>query len=355
MRFMTQLSSQQRTAGRHVGENLDRLVTVDITARGVVAPLYQAARQAQGEPLTWLAASALYTRVQPNDVVILATGMPVGPLQTGEQDGPVGIATLARALVLGLKANPVILTDPTNVEIMTAAVRSAGLYVYPLEQALEHPTAACVMAFPVEIEAAQAASAQLLRRLQPKALITSERAGANEHGAYHAALGRSLTAWCAKVDLLFEDAKAAGILTIGVGDGGNELGCGLIREAVLAAVPNGRQCSCPCGGSVVPRFVPDVLIIAAISNWGTYAVEASLALLTGRREVLHDRVIDLRVHVACAAAGAHNDGPLLLDPGTDAVAAPFHGHVLDLMALLVENGADLGGLYRRDKWPWLDR
>jgi hypothetical protein len=98
-----------------------------------------------------------------------------------------------------------------------------------------------------------------------------------------------------------------------------------------------------------------VLLIAAISNWGTYGIEASLAALTGRPEVLHDREIDLRVHIACAAAGAHNDGPLLLDPGTDAVAAPFHGHILDLMTLLVENGADRGGLYRRAKWPWLDR
>jgi hypothetical protein len=350
-----QLTPEQRTAGRHISENLDRLVTVDITGRGVVAPLYAAARQAQGDPLTWLAASALYERVRPNDVVILSTGMPVGPLQTGEQDGPVGIATLARSLVLGLKANPVILTDPTNVESITAAVRSAGLFVYGLEQSLQHPTAACVMAFPVDPDDATQESERLLRLLQPKALLTSERAGANEHGEYHAALGRSLTQWCAKVDILFEQAKAAGILTIGVGDGGNELGCGLIREAVLTAVPNGQRCQCPCGGSVVPRFVPDVLIIAAISNWGTYAVEAALALLTGRREVLHDREIDLRVHVACAAAGAHNDGPLLLDPGTDAVDAPFHGHILDLMRLLVESSADLGGLYRRDKWPWLVR
>lgn len=352
---MNPISPAQAATLAHIGEQLDRLVTIDITARGVVAPLYQAARAAQHAPLTALAARKLYERVQPNDVVIIATGMPVGPLQTGEQDGPVGAATLARALVLGLKANPVILTDPTNVEIIGAAVRSAGLFVYPLEPSLEHPTAACVMPFPIDPTEATTVGAGLIERLRPKALITIERAGANEHGEYHAALGRSLTQWCAKVDILFEQAREAGILTIGVGDGGNELGCGLIRDAVFDAAPNGRRCQCPCGGSVVPSFIPDVLIIAAISNWGTYGVEACLAGLTGRAEVLHDREIDLRVHVACAAAGAHNDGPLLLDPGTDAVAAPYHGHILDLMALMVENGADLGGLYRRDKWPWLDR
>ncbi|RIK42844.1 MAG: hypothetical protein DCC55_07690 [Chloroflexi bacterium] len=349
------ISPEQHTALTHIGENIDRLITVDVTARGVVNPLYRAARAVQDEPLTARAARGLYEQVAPNDVVILATGMPVGPLQTGEQDGPVGIATLARSLVLGLKANPVILTDPTNVELISAAVRSAGLFVYPLEESLQHPTAACVMAFPVAETEAEALSEHLMHNIRPKALISSERAGANEHGEYHAALGRSLTQWCAKVDILFERAREAGVLTIGVGDGGNELGCGLIRDAVLDTVPNGRRCQCPCGGSVVPRFVPDVLIIAAISNWGTYGIEACLAALTGRREVLHDRLIDERVHIACAAAGAHNDGPLLLDPGTDAVATPLHGHILDLMALIVENGADLGGLYRRDKWPWLDR
>lgn len=349
------ITPEQQKAVSHIAENIDRLITVDITARGVVEPLYRAARTAQQGPLTGLAAQALYERVQPNDVVVIATGMPVGPLQTGEQDGPVSAATLARALVLGLKANPVILTDPTNVESISAAVRSAGLFVYPLELSLMHPTAACVMAYPVDPQEATDAAEQFLDGYKPSALITIERAGANEFGEYHAALGRSLTQWCAKVDILFEQAKEQGTLTIGVGDGGNELGCGLIRSAVLDAAPNGRQCKCPCGGSIVPRFVPDVLIIAAISNWGVYGVEACLAALLGRREVLHDREIDHRVHVACAAAGAHNDGPLLLDPGTDAVAAPLHGHILDLMALIVENGSDLGGLYRRDKWPWLDR
>lgn len=339
----------------HIGDNIDRLITIDITGRGVVGALYQAARAVQGEPLTWRAARGLYERVRPEDMVIIATGMPVGPLQTGEQDGPVGAATLARALVLGLRANVLIVTEASNVDIVRSAVISAGLYAYPLDQALVHPTAAAVEAFPTDAAEAEAEARRILSELHPQALIAIERAGANEYGEHHAALGRSLTPWNAKVDVLFEQAREAGILTIGIGDGGNELGCGLIREAVLEAVPGGRRCKCPCGGSVVPRFIPDVLIMAAISNWGVYGIEACLSALLGRREVLHDREIDRRVHEACAAAGAHNDGPLLLDPGTDAIAVPFHGHILELMALLVENGADLGGLYRRDRWPWLVR
>lgn len=338
-----------------IADNIDRLITIDITGRGVVGPLYQAARAVQEAPLTWLAAKGLYERVKPGDVVVIATGMPVGPLQFGEQDGPVGAATLARSLVLGLGANVVIITEAKSVDIIRAAVNSAGLYVFSLEEALVHPTAAAILPFPLDQREAEIESQRLLAELAPKALITIERAGANEHGEYHAALGRSLTPWNAKVDIMFERVREQGILTISIGDGGNELGCGLIRETVLEIVPGSRRCKCPCGGSIVPQFIPDVLIIAAISNWGSYGIEACLSALLGRGEVLHDRELDLRVHTACAAAGAHNDGPLLLDPGTDAIAAPIHGHILELMALIVQNGADLGGLYRRDKWPWLDR
>ncbi|WP_428675350.1 glutamate cyclase domain-containing protein [Reyranella sp.] len=33
--------------------------------------------------------------------------------------------------------------------------------------------------------------------------------------------------------------------TIGIGDGGNELGCGHINEAVAAIQPFGKECGCP--------------------------------------------------------------------------------------------------------------
>jgi hypothetical protein len=336
-----------------VGEAIDSLCTIEITGRGVVRDLYLAARAAQGGPLCLAAARELAARVRPGDAVVIATGLPTYPWYSGEQDGPVGAATLARALVLGLAARPIVVTEAIHVEMCRAALRGAGLYARGLEQALSLPTTAAVVAFPTDPAEAAGAAEGLMAQARPKAMVAIERPGANERGHYHGAKGFRLSDHCAKVDLLFERGKAAGAYTVGIGDGGNELGCAVIREAVVATVPFAAVCQCPCGGSVVPAFVPDQLIIAAISNWGAYGVAAALALLLDRREVLHDREVDRRVHELCAAAEANNDGPGLLDPGTDAVPARLHGDFVELLGFMVHSGIDFGRLYKEPRYPWL--
>ncbi len=336
-----------------VGEAIDSLCTIEITGRGVVADLYMAARAKQGGPLCLTAAQELTRRVQPGDAVIIATGLPTYPWFSGEQDGPVGAATLARALVLGLAARPVILTEAIHLEMCRAAVRGAGLYARGLDEAMRLPTTAAVVAFSTDLDEAERDAERLLEHVRPKALIAIERPGANEHGHYHGAKGFRLTEHCAKVDVLFERGKKAGVYTVGIGDGGNELGCGLIRDTIVTNVPYAAACQCPCKGSIVPAFIPDCLLITAISNWGAYGIAASLALLLGRREVLHARDVDRRVHELCAAAEANNNGPGLLDPGTDAVPAKIHGDFVELLGFVVQSGIDFGRLYKEPRYPWL--
>jgi hypothetical protein len=336
----------------NLAENIDRLITIDTTGRGIIRDLYEAARAKQGSPLTYLAARGLADRVGKSDVVIIATGMEILPWHRPEQDGPVGGATLARSLLLSFGAKPVFVTDPQHVPIIETSVKAAGLYVFPLEQLRDVPTSAAVVGFPVDPTEAETVTQRLLTELKPKALIAIERAGANEFGEYHAALGKNLTPWSGKIDVLFEQAKAQGIFTIGIGDGGNELGCGLIRDTVIEKVPLAAKCKCPCGGSIVPRFLPDVLIMACISNWGSYAIEALLAAMIGDAEVLHSAELDRRVHDYAAHAGANNDGPGLLDPGTDAVPWLIHSHIMDILAFLVRTGGDPGRLYRVPRYRW---
>lgn len=255
-----------------VGEAIDSLSSIEITGRGVVRTLYTAARAAQPVgPLCLTAAQELRRRVQPGDPVIVATGLPTHPWFSGEQDGPVGAATLARALLLGLAARPVILTEGIHVDMCRAAVRAAGLYARGLDDALRLPTTAAVLAFPTDPADAESEAARLIDRVRPKAMIAIERPGANEYGHYHGAKGARLTDHCAKVDVAFAQGKNAGVYTIGIGDGGNELGCATIRDTIVATVPYAAKCKCPCGGSVVPTFVPDLLVIAAISNWAPMA------------------------------------------------------------------------------------
>lgn len=336
-----------------VGEAIDGLCTIDVTGRGVVRALFTAARAARGGPLCLTAAQELTRRVHPGDVVVIATGLPTYPWFFGEQDGPVGAATLARALVLGLSARPVIVTEAIHVEMCRAAARGAGLYARDVADALRLPTTAGVVGFPTDPEQAERDATRLLAQLQPKALIAIERPGANEHGHYHAAKGFRLTEHCAKVDTLFAKGRNAGAYTICIGDGGNELGCAVVKDTVIAQVPYAARCQCPCAGTVVPVFVPDDLVISAISNWGAYGIEAALALLLERREVLHGRDIDRRVHELCAAAEANNNGPGLLDPGTDAVPVGIHGDFVELMGFMTQSGLDFGRLYKEPRYPWL--
>lgn len=338
---------------RVIGEGIDRLVNVEVTGRGVVGELYIAARALRDAPLCLEAAASLLSRIGKGRVVILATGFPMYPWFAGEQDGPVGTATLARALVLAAGARPVIVTDPGNVQICEAALRGAGLYTRAVEDATRLPTTAAVLPFPLDWKEAAEQSRELLDRLGPAALVAIERPGANEHGHYHSARGKRVTDHCAKIDALFQAARDQDLLTIGVGDGGNEIGCAAIREAVLRVVPNAAVCGCPCGGTSVPTVATDLFVTAAISNWGAYGIEAALSLLLERPEIMHSRGVDARAYDLCAAAGANNEGPGLLDVGADALAAPLHGHVIDLLQQMIRGGLDFRRLYRDPPYPWL--
>jgi len=66
------------------------------------------------------------------------------------------------------------------------------------------------------------------------------------------------------------------ITTIGVGDGGNEIGMGKISPEVIGRnIPQGELIAC--------RVATDHLIVCGVSNWGAYALAAGVALLRGAR------------------------------------------------------------------------
>lgn len=63
-------------------------------------------------------------------------------------------------------------------------------------------------------------------------------------------------------------------VTIGIGDGGNEIGMGKIPwDTIRRNIPNGELIAC--------RVPTDHLIVAGVSNWGAYALAAGVALLRG--------------------------------------------------------------------------
>jgi D-glutamate cyclase len=86
----------------------------------------------------------------------------------------------------------------------------------------------------------------------------------------------------APLHLLFELAEArGGIRTIGVGDGGNEIGMGSIPWTDLMRRLNGANAArIPC------RIATDWTIVSGVSNWGGLALAAATLLLRGRIDVI---------------------------------------------------------------------
>ena len=124
----------------------------------------------------------------------------------------------------------------------------------------------------VDIDSDREAYDKILARYDPVYLISIERCGKNTDNEYANMRGISITEETAQVDLMFELAMERKIPTIGVGDGGNEIGMGNLKDIIRGELELN-----PC---VVPV---DDLIIATTSNWGAYAIAAYLHKLSGEK------------------------------------------------------------------------
>lgn len=238
---------------------------------GDVQRLYRAARRLQQVPLTFLAASRLAEVVRSGDVLLLLTGAGAPPeLPSGETDGPLGLAVLARALHLGLGGRPYVISEERNLGPLRAVLEVMGAD-YPL------------LAFPCGQEEA---GYRFLEELQPRAIISVEKLGPNPKGVIHDMRGRDVSARHASVRGLFDGAKDREVLTVAVGDRGNEVGFGLLFGPHVRPPLRAERCRCPCRGTIGCDIRADGLVVSSISNWGAYGVVTCLQALTGHR-LLH--------------------------------------------------------------------
>jgi len=72
----------------------------------------------------------------------------------------------------------------------------------------------------------------------------------------------------ARMDNLFEQCREQGILTIGIGDSGNEIRMGNIYDTVRKVVPYGDNCKCSTKCGIANSTLVDVAVVATVSNWG---------------------------------------------------------------------------------------
>ena len=315
---------------------IEALVNLDLTERGVIRVLHDAARERYESPLCHVAARRILDAVPAGGAVTFLTGFPEFPwIDRGiaETDGPVGAAVLARSLVKARNAIPLFPCERHFAGAIEAAIRGIGLSPVRADAATVRPgDPVCV----VDVVDGAIDEGAWLDRHRPSALVAIERPGRSATGAYHSMSGTNITHCLENLESLFVAAAGRGVLTVAIGDGGNEVGMGGLRDVVERHVPNGKTCGCGCGGGIAAQSEASAVVTAVLANLGASAIAASLALLTGRREVLPSPELEMRSLAACAASGAvdgqHNESV----ESADGLGARAYAGVLETIAPVVD-------------------
>jgi Domain of unknown function (DUF4392) len=265
--------------------------------------------------------------------VLITTGFVVEP-KMPETDGPPGAAVLGRA-VRALGAEVSYVTDPVTIPVLAAALRVLGepLDIRPYG---DGPRAA----------------EELLTGERPTHLVAIERPARCRSGDYLNMRGHSVAEWNRPIDAMFvsgsdgpfgSDGPASGSkrrwpvrggrgsacrlyrpVTIGVGDGGNEIGMGNVRARIA------RQ------GALMARIASTVrvdhLVVAGVSNWGAYGIVAHLGHMAGR-SLLHTPAQERELVAACVEAGAHDGVTRRREPTVDALPLDAHAAVVALLGV----------------------
>lgn len=216
----------------------------------------------------------------PQPVFCIVTGffIPHAQPPCGETDGPLGAIFLARALT-SLSISATLITDLYCLQSLKSGLDSCGLGSSIRVNALP-PSTMYWNAF------LDVTWRDFSNRMSFTHLLALERVGPGSDGRYRNMHGQDITSQNYPADLLFEDAarQKHRVCTIGIGDGGNEIGMGKIPPEVIARnISNGEQIAC--------RVPTDHLIVAGISNWGAYALAAGIAVL--RRQHLPASLFDV--------------------------------------------------------------
>jgi hypothetical protein len=286
-----------------IAESIDQIMSVEMRPaaglpRGVIRPLYEAAREAQGgAPLVYLAGQKLLQAVGKGDCVLIVTGSGRRDgLPKGETDGPLGGASLGRVLDFGLGARVVYICDPDHVDPIVACVEAAGISVLDEERLHTRPHTTVIKQHPLGPKAGVEFATQMLDQYHPKAVIFVEKTGPNHHGTHHSITGTEKPPQdTGHAFHLADQARDRGIFTLGIGDGGNEVGNGLIWDAVVRIQPG--------GATVATVTKTDVLVFAGVSNWGAYGVAAYLAYGLKNPDLFQDEDMETFMLRRCVAAG----------------------------------------------------
>jgi hypothetical protein len=211
------------------------------------------------------------------DAVIITTGYYILTAGTIETDGPPGAFVLSMALqAMGRDVR--LLIDGWAADVFRHALN-----------ACRTPISIETMSSPGFIDGSTVFTPRTTH------FIAIERPGRASDGKYYNLRGKDISSHIAHLDHLFEESRERKITTIGVGDGGNELGMERVASGVERAGPSRIDIGC--------RTDADYVICCGVSNWGGYALAALLSKLCGGNLMPNPEVLD-RFLLAITEAGA---------------------------------------------------
>ena len=299
-------------------ERIDALIS-----RNVGRDITRMAAFAKGG--TERAARAIMAEATPHVGIVTGVFIRHAEPPSPETDGIIGMAHLAAGLVnIGVPVT--IITDAPCAKAIWAATTAVPGKIN-LEIVSTDPDAVIAL------------RDRLGRAAQPIShLIAIERVAPGSDGKPHREHGWDMTAETAPLDLLFEaPGWTAPWTTIGIGDGGNEIGMGsLPAEIVANDIPNGAL--------IAAKTKVDHLIVAGVSNWGAYGLLAAMAavrpeyrsgLLEHFTAEMDFRFLEAAVLVGQAVDDSRPDRPGRPQLSVDRLAPEKHAEVIDTLRLLV--------------------
>ena len=300
-------------------ENMDRLLCIEMRRKGLPRgfkwPLYEEARAISDGPMV-LAAARLLDRAATSIGIVTGAAVPEHMPQ-GENDGPFGATVLAGGLM----------AIGHRVTIYTDSACAAPIVALLARRALPAPV--------VELRMGDDAQRDAMAR-DHDILVAIERLGGNADGKLHGVNGVSRDAFRCNVDRAFRGALAQGKVTIGIGDGGNEIGFGRLHARLQQRLPEFAQKDKTAGGGGIFSTVETTqLVVASTSNLGAYGVLAALAMLRGDPGMCHTAAEEIALHHVGVGLGLIDGGGGGRIPWCDGIPAESNAAVVELLANIV--------------------
>jgi hypothetical protein len=207
---------------------------------------------------------------QPDAALGIVTGffIPTATPPAMETDGPLGAVFLCRALA-SLGIDCAIVSDLACEAAILSGLGCVGLRRHFVQASGTRDGPADGLSTLI-LSSTTGAVTTVTHR------VALERVGPAADGRCYTMRGRDVTDHTAPTERLFAgpEWRRRPVVTIGIGDGGNEVGMGKIpHETIVKNIQNGDLIHC--------RTATDHLLVAGVSNWGAYALAAGVYALRG--------------------------------------------------------------------------